>query len=809
MADLPTLTPQPHRGLALQTLDALSLSDQSGPVRVSDPLGLPLLCRILFGDPNGVAAADLLLTMVPDLPSTRAADRISQAMAALERACGAPLVVKTADIYSVAKGLIESELVVDGPGAPLALDQQSRFLSGVLVADAPEFTEWVESVRPRLRTTVQPLENGKPGSLAKTTIGSRTAVAIMAGGFLVLGAVYGTRAKPPAGFSAGDPVVLADFDNQTGDTLFDRSLLAAAIVGLQQSPQLRLVERRRVLAALARMGAADTTSVTPAVARDVSLRTNTRFYVVLKLSRDGDGYALQGEVHDAMAAAAIVTATAAAETRAGTLVALDRVLQEIRAGFGERRSERVARSVPLPEATTPSIEALQSFAAGTGAWAKGEFRIAQELWERALDLDTGFTMAMAALGSYYYYHHDRDRGQQFYQEASKRLGRVTEWERLRILDNYAGYRGDVDSSVVLSRMVAERFPSTVSWYNYGTGLMQAARPAEAIIALKRALTFDSTHVNSYLNLATSSTGLGRTQDAIGYYRAAARFDSTALLRPPISTEFGDKLIVTGQYQAAEEHFLRVLARPALYDRVLAYRGLASLSLWRGNLDQSLGYLRDASTAGRQDSSKLSIARNALLEALALVLAGDSSMARLTLSRTNPLQDSTRFEPKFWARLGHGFLAVGDVDRADVLLARIAASGDTVTQGDKAAYRFLTGAVAVARGEAKAGLAELAGAAGFDRILSALWRSRAHAAQGEFAPAIAWLDSIAARPSTIAEAGFATVASFLAKGELAAAAGDKKAAIASYRRLLDQWKLGDSTSAPARLARARLAALSQD
>ncbi len=54
-----------------------------------------------------------------------------------------------------------------------------------------------------------------------------------------------------------DTIVLADFENRTGDPVFDDTLRQGLSVELQQSPFLSLISDRQVQQTLARMGQAE------------------------------------------------------------------------------------------------------------------------------------------------------------------------------------------------------------------------------------------------------------------------------------------------------------------------------------------------------------------------------------------------------------------------------------------------------------------------------------------------------------------------------------------------------------------------
>src|SRR5258705_10977706 len=78
----------------------------------------------------------------------------------------------------------------------------------------------------------------------------------------------------PAGrtLTAQDTLVLADFDNATGDAVFDGTLKVALAVSLEQSPFLRVFPDERARETLRLMERSPDERITRAVAREIARR---------------------------------------------------------------------------------------------------------------------------------------------------------------------------------------------------------------------------------------------------------------------------------------------------------------------------------------------------------------------------------------------------------------------------------------------------------------------------------------------------------------------------------------------------------
>lgn len=644
--------------------------------------------------------------------------------------------------------------------------------------------------------------------LNNRTIPRAAGLVAIVGGAIGL-AVYSARPAPPPGFDAGEPILLADVDNATGDSIFDESLISAASIGLRQSAQLSLLSRERVGAALRRMGVprADSVRVLGSVAQEVALRENIGFTLSLRIEPSGQGYLLKSVLFDVTANEAIDEQQASAETHVGALIALDRLLQSVRIRLGEPRTLRRSRSLPLAQATTPSLEALRTYSRGSGAWRRGDYRLAGELWQRALDLDTGFAMAMGSLGSYYYFHQDRERGRRYFEAAAQRANRLTDWERLEMMQTHAFYRGDFDSAVVVARTMAARFPTANSWGNYGTSLMRAQQYDSAIVALERAAALGP-YSNLFVNLATAAKALGSLERSIGYYERAVALDSNTVVLNNVNTEYGETLILAGRLDEAERLFRRMLDQPELFRRTLGFRGLGFLGLWRGSFDQAVGDFRRATEASRQQNSPNSTARGYLLEGLTLLLIGDTTAARRAFGPMVRIVESETLEPQLLALLGNGLLRGGQSALAERLLSRARAQRiDSTVPSIVESKRFLAAAIALTAGQSQEALDSLQGLTRYPQPhLVSLRRAEALAGVGDTTRARAVLDSVVAKPAITSESLFEWLAARRLAAELAIRQGDQPAALAGYQKIVEQWASGDSAAAALVQARARVRAL---
>src|SRR5438067_7992321 len=157
-----------------------------------------------------------------------------------------------------------------------------------------------------------------------------------------------------------DTIVLGDFTNSTGDAVFDGTLREGLSVQLQQSPFLSLVSEEGIHRTLGMMGQRANARLTPAIAREVCQRTNSRAALDGSIALIGSRYDLILKAVNCSSGDLLASTEAQANDKSHVLDALSTAASEMRRKLGESLSTIQKYNTPLEQATTPSLEALQA-----------------------------------------------------------------------------------------------------------------------------------------------------------------------------------------------------------------------------------------------------------------------------------------------------------------------------------------------------------------------------------------------------------------------------------------------------------------
>ena len=120
----------------------------------------------------------------------------------------------------------------------------------------------------------------------------KIAVPVLLVALLIAGGLYYRSHQQSKRLTDKDTIVLSDFDNKTGDAVFDDTLKQGLSVQLEQSPFLALVSERRVNETLKLMGRSPEDRLTANVTREVCQRTGSKAMLTGSIAGLGSQYVI-------------------------------------------------------------------------------------------------------------------------------------------------------------------------------------------------------------------------------------------------------------------------------------------------------------------------------------------------------------------------------------------------------------------------------------------------------------------------------------------------------------------------------------
>ena len=231
-----------------------------------------------------------------------------------------------------------------------------------------------------------------------------------------------------------DTIVLADFENKTGDPVFDDTLRQGLSVQLQQSPFLSLIPDQQVQQTLALMGQAKDARLTSEIARQVCERTASAAVLDGSIASLGSQYVLGLRAKNCSTGSILAQEQIQAATREDVLNALSEIVRRLRPRLGESLATVEKHSTPL-DVTTSSLDALKAYSTAQKVNLASGNRD-QALLRRVVELDPNFAMAYANLALSYSGVGESVLAAESATKAFQLRERASERERFFITFNY-------------------------------------------------------------------------------------------------------------------------------------------------------------------------------------------------------------------------------------------------------------------------------------------------------------------------------------------------------------------------------------
>ena len=398
-----------------------------------------------------------------------------------------------------------------GSVAPSGEMEAARVVSGTGVSDAKE-----RAGSSNVTSVGTPAAKQPTGSRWKmVTLIALSLAAIIAGG------LYWRAHRAPV-LTEQDTVVLADFNNTTGDPVFDDTLKQAISAQLGQSPFLNILSDARVRATLRLMAKPPNTNLSPEVARDLCQRADGKAYIAGSIASLGRQYVIGLDAINCKAGDFLVQEQVTAENKEHVLDALDRAATTLRKRLGESLSTVEKFDTPLDQATTPSLDALKALSVGRKNLQEKGFGAAIPFFKRAVELDPNFAAAYSALGTSYYNLREPGLASENLQKAYDLRDKVSEREKFRISGNYyLLVTGELEKAIQTYETWAQTYPrNNEPFGNLGVDYTYLGQYESAVNSSLEDLRLYPGSAAADTNLVGLYTALNRPDEAKAKYQEA-------------------------------------------------------------------------------------------------------------------------------------------------------------------------------------------------------------------------------------------------------------------------------------------------
>ena len=529
------------------------------------------------------------------------------------------------------------------------------------------------------------------------------AVVALLAGLVAVGLYLRSRSATArvAPLTEKDTVVLADFDNKTGDPVFDDALKQALAVQLGQSPFLNILSERKVEETLHLMGRASNERVTRDVARELCIRTGSKGIILGSISNLGGQYVIGIDAVGCSNGDTLAEEQQEAPSKQEVLKALGTAATNLRTRLGESLASVQKFDVPV-EATTPSLEALKAFSMGITTFRTKGNAEAIPFYRRALELDPNFAAAYAALGVVYSNLGQANLAAENIKKAYELRDRVSEREKYRISAvYYDSVTGEEEQASQVYELWAKSYPQDmVPPGNLGVIYVGLGQYEKALNE-----TLESQHLEpaavGYSNLAGLYLGLNRPDDAkktieqaqatglagdflhLAIYQLAFLKGDTAEMEKQVSWAAGkpgsEDVLLSVQSDTEACHGRLAKARDfsrRAVDAAVRAGSKETAAIWQVNAGLREAEFGNPAVAAKYVAAALALAPGRdvkILSALALARVGETAPAKAMAEELEKTYPSHTLLKIYWLPAIRAALELDANDSAEALVSLEAAA----------------------------------------------------------------------------------------------------------------------------------------
>jgi len=394
-----------------------------------------------------------------------------------------------------------------------------------------------------------------------------------------------------------DTIVLADFDNRTGDEVFSDALKQALAVELGQSPFLNVLSDKKISQTLKMMGRPKNQPITADVGREICERTGSKALLTGKISSLGTSYLINLNAVTCSTGDTLAAEESQASNKEDILKVLSKASSTLRAKLGESLPSVQKFDVPI-EATTSSLEALNNYSMGLKIRSDMGDAACLPFLRRALDLDPNFPMGYAALATSYANLNQPSLAVEYAAKAYQLRDRATEREKLRISATYFRARGESENAIQEYQQWIASYPrDSVPHVNLGVTYAEIGQHEKALQQMREVMRLSPNDV-AQTNLGFTFLTLNRLEEAkASFNQALANGHDGSGLR----TEIYTLAFLQGDTARMQQQLTWAAGRPGDEDVLLSAQ--SDTDAYYGRLSKAREFSRRAVDSAVRAGSK--------------------------------------------------------------------------------------------------------------------------------------------------------------------------------------------------------------
>jgi tetratricopeptide (TPR) repeat protein len=407
---------------------------------------------------------------------------------------------------------------------------------------------------------------------------------------LIVTGIWWLVLKPGPSSPAPEPqrvtVLVADFQNLTGDPVFDGGLEQAVTIGLEQASFIDMYRRTEARKKAVQLDPKAGDRLDERLAQLVSRSEGVSVVVNGSIEKTQEGYKLKAWALDPVSSKKIVEQAKNISKKTevnNEAVKLGGYLSSQIGGVPEESVQALSRET----FTTSSVEAMKAYSHAQELSVLGKRQEAIKEYEKAVQEDPNFGRAYAGLAVIYQNSGQYQKAQEYQTKALSLIDRMTEREKYRTRGIWYLLTRNYKKAIEEYSALVEQFPADVAGTsNLALSYFFVRDMAKAVEYGKRRVELNPGETISHYNLSWYHLGAGNFELAEKESLKAMEInpkDEEAFISAALSN------LARGNIDLATDYYLK--SGPiSTMTASLALMGLADIALYEGRLNDAVDIL---------------------------------------------------------------------------------------------------------------------------------------------------------------------------------------------------------------------------
>jgi Tfp pilus assembly protein PilF/predicted Ser/Thr protein kinase len=501
-----------------------------------------------------------------------------------------------------------------------------------------------------------------------------------------------------SGTHAPVSVLVADFENHTGDPVLDNTLEPMLGVALEGASFINAYGRGDARKQAQKLPH-PSDKLDEQTARLVAVNQDVNAVITGEIDLRGDEYDISAIALDAVSGKVLAKSEVTASNKQEILSSLPKLAAPIRKALGDSTPASVQFDEVSGGFTAASLEAVHEDAQGVDEQFAGKFQDAFDSFQKASQLDPKFARpytGMAAMAQNLGRPADAVK---YMKLAMEHENSMTERERYRNRGLYYSFTGDWQNCVQENTQLVTHFPADrVGQWNLASCYAQLRNAPKALEAAQQDVAIVPKGVGPRLNLAFISSFAGDFSAAEKEARAGLAINPSAAQGYLVLAE---SQLGEGQVDNATDSYHKLESfGPALAS--MANAGLADLAAYQGKYAEAASILTSGAAADVAAKNTDGAARKYAALGNIEELQGKHQAALSDIGKALTYSQSTQIE--FLA--ANTYVDAGEMAKAQKLAASLSSS----LTGESQAYgKIVTGMMALKRKDSNEAIRQITAA----------------------------------------------------------------------------------------------------